>query len=189
MSNLILDQTFENKNFTNQKLPAKEYDNCTFMNCDFSKTDMSVVTFLECKFDTCNFNETMLKETSFQDIVFMDCKLLGANFSICNNFLFAVEFNRCNLDYVSFYSFNIKKTLFRNCSMKEIDFTETILTGSQLDNCDLTGAIFEKTIAEKVDFRTANNFVIDPEINNLKKARFTTSGLVGLLTKHDLEVE
>lgn len=188
MKESILDQTFKNKNFSDQKLPSGEYDNCTFMNCNFSKTDISVVTFLECKFDTCNFNETMLKETSFQNVIFIDCKLLGTDFSICNNFLFAVEFNRCNLDYTSFYNFNIKKTVFKDCSMKEVDFTETILTGSQLDNCDLTGAIFERTIAEKVDFRTAKNFVIDPEINNLKKARFATLGLIGLLAKYDLDI-
>ena len=189
MKNPILDQVFENKNFSDQKLPSREYDNCTFMNCNFSNTDMSVVTFLECKFDTCNFNKTMLKEASFQEVTFIDCKMLGTDFSICNNFLFAVEFNRCNLDYASFYNFTIKKTVFKDCSMKDVDFTETILTGSRLDNCDLTGAIFERTIAEKVDFRTAKNFVIDPEINNLKKARFTISGLVRLLTKYDLEVE
>ncbi|WP_025663683.1 pentapeptide repeat-containing protein [Aquimarina megaterium] len=189
MSHPIIDKTFENKDFSNQKLPSKEYDNCTFVNCNFSKTDMSVVTFLECRFDTCNFNTIMMKETSFQEVVFDACKMLGLDFSTCNDFLFEVEFNHCNLDYVSFYGFSMKNTTFNDCSLKEADFTDADLTGSILSNCNLSGAIFERTIAEKVDFRTAKNFIIDPEINKLKKAKFSTSGLIGLLTKYDLTIE
>ncbi len=189
MNNSILDQTFENKNFSEQKLPAREYDDCIFINCNFSDADLSVVTFLECKFDGCNFNNVMIKETSFQEVVFKECKMLGIDFSTCNNFLFSIKLDRCNLEYASFYGFTIKNTVFRDCNLKSADFTETNLTGSVFANCDLAEAVFERTNASKADFRAAKHFSIHPETNTLKKAKFSTRDLAGLLMKYDLDIE
>ncbi|WP_271767671.1 pentapeptide repeat-containing protein [Aquimarina algiphila] len=189
MSNSILDQTFNNKNFSGQKLPAREYDNCIFFNCNFSDTDLSVITFLECKFDRCNFNNVMMKETSFQEVVFTECKMLGVDFSTCNDFLFTIELDHCNLEYASFYGFKLKNTIFRSCNLKRADFTETNLTGSVFANCDLAEALFERTIASKTDFRSAKNYNINPESNMLKNAKFSALGLQGLLMKYDLDIE
>jgi uncharacterized protein YjbI with pentapeptide repeats len=55
------------------------------------------------------------------------------------------------------------------------------------ENCDLAGAIFENTILERADFRTARNFSLDPEINQIKKAKFSLADLPGLLLKYDIE--
>ncbi len=189
MQTSISDQNIDNQFFTDKKLPAREYDNCTFIKCDFSKADMSVVTFLECRFEYCNFGPTMMKETSFQEVFFLECKMLGVDFSACNDFMFSVTFDSCNLDFVSFFSFKLKNTVFTNCSLKETDFTETELTGSVFDTCDLFKAVFENSILEKVDFRTAKNFTINPESNRMKKAKFSKSGLLGLLAQYDLEIQ
>lgn len=83
----------------------------------------------------------------------------------------------------------MKKTVFKSCILHEADFTEAILTGSAFDGCDLHRAVFENTVLEKVDFRTAFNFVIDPERNRLKKARFSNANLAGLLAKYDLHID
>ena len=48
--------------------------------------------------------------------------------------------------------------------------------------------ISDQTILEKADFRTAKNYSIDPEQNRLKKAKFSLSGVVGLLRKYDIVV-
>jgi hypothetical protein len=42
---------------------------------------------------------------------------------------------------------------------------------------------------DAVDFRTAYNFKIDPEFNPMKKAKFSTQGIVGLLDKYDIKIE
>lgn len=47
----------------------------------------------------------------------------------------------------------------------------------------------ENTILEKSDFQTSYNYSIDPEINRIKKAKFSFQGAVGLLDKYDIEVE
>ena len=73
--------------------------------------------------------------------------------------------------------------------MKETDFSEVNLSASVFSKCDLTGVIFSNTILEKVDFRTAINYSIDPEFNKLKRARFSGFNLEGLLYKHQLDIE
>jgi uncharacterized protein YjbI with pentapeptide repeats len=82
-----------------------------------------------------------------------------------------------------------KKTVFKNSKLNESDFTESNLTGTILDNCDLTKATFANSVLEKADFRTSFNYSIDPEINRLKKARFSLSGIAGLLEKYDIEID
>ena len=57
------------------------------------------------------------------------------------------------------------------------------------DNCNLLQAIFDHTVLEKADFRTSYNYSIDPEINRMKKARFSISGISGLLDKYDIDIE
>lgn len=82
----------------------------------------------------------------------------------------------------------MKKTIFRNCQLHEVDFTECDLTAAIFDNCDFTGAAFDDTILEKADFTSAYNYIIDPDKNKIKKAKFSYSGIIGLLAKHDIEI-
>jgi uncharacterized protein YjbI with pentapeptide repeats len=76
-----------------------------------------------------------------------------------------------------------------SCQLQEVDFSESDLNEGVFNDCDLTHATFERTNLEKADFRTASNFSIDPENNKLKKAKFSTDGLAGLLTKYQLQID
>ena len=82
-----------------------------------------------------------------------------------------------------------RKTIFRNSKLQETDFSECDLSNSMFDNCDFSGAIFDNTILEKADFCTSFNYLIDPETNRIKKARFSQAGIAGLLAKYDIEIE
>ena len=83
---------------------------------------------------------------------------------------------------------NIKKTVFKNSSLLEVDFAESDLTEAVFDLCDLAMANFEQTILEKVDFTTASHYSIDPENNRIKKAKFSISGISGLLEKYNIDI-
>jgi hypothetical protein len=37
--------------------------------------------------------------------------------------------------------------------------------------------------------RTSYNYSINPEVNRIKKAKFSTTGIAGLLHKYDIEIE
>jgi uncharacterized protein YjbI with pentapeptide repeats len=127
--------------------------------------------------------------TSLNDAKFTGCKLLGINFENCDTFLFTVSFNKCVLNYSSFYKRILKKTNFIHCTMKDVDFTDSDCTLSNFDHCDLANAKFENTVLEKADFRSAFNYSIDPEINRIKKAQFAIPGVIGLLNKYDIVIK
>lgn len=73
--------------------------------------------------------------------------------------------------------------------MKEVSFIGTNLTNSSFENCNLDNAIFNDTQLAGADFRTAYNYKIDPEFNPMRKAKFSTQGIVGLLDKYDIKIE
>lgn len=193
----IEEKTFDKIDFTQTPLSKGEYEYCTFLNCDLSYANLSEIKFLECEFSGCNLSLARLAQTALKDIKFKNCKMLGLSFGDCNEFGFAVNFDTCILDRSSFVDttaalkkrVKLKQTIFKKSQLYEVDFTECDLSAASFDLCDLTGAIFKDTILEKADFRTAFNYSIDPESNRIKKAKFSRSGLAGLLEKYDLELE
>lgn len=157
------------------------------MGCDFSRSDLSDNDFVDCNFIECNMSLMIVKETGLKNITFTDCKILGVDFSKCNRFLYSFTFNASYLDFSTFYGTKLRKTIFTDCSLKEADFESTDLTMSVFKNCDLTGTKFIGTTLEKADFRTAQNFTIEPDLNKMKQAKFSTDNLAGLLSKYRLE--
>ncbi len=190
MERIYIEETqFEEKDFTVDALADANYENCCFVNCNFSNGNLSNLNFSECKFNSCNLSMAKIGNTAFRATKFIGCKLLGMHFENCNDFIFTVDFKDCILNLSSFYKLKLKKIIFNNSILQEVDFTEADLTGSVFDNCDLTGAIFDNTIIEKADFRTSYNYSINPENNRIKKAKFSITGIAGLLDKYDIEVE
>jgi uncharacterized protein YjbI with pentapeptide repeats len=186
---MTLDQTFDRINFKNSPLPKGEYENCIFTNSDFSNANLSEYKFADCRFEICNLSNAKINQASFRDCKFFNGKMLGLLFDQCAPFGFSVYFENCTLNHSSFFKVKLKKTIFRNCQLMEVDFTEADLSSASFDNSDLSGAIFENSILEKADFCTAANYTIHPELNKMKKARFSLNGLPGLLAKYDIEIE
>jgi fluoroquinolone resistance protein len=180
----IEEKTYDKGNFTVNPLRPGEYENCTFLNCDFSNTKLSEIKLISCSFFNCNLSLVQLNGTILRDVSFKDCKMLGLLFYTCNDFGLAVNFDTCNLNHSSFYNRKIRKTTFKNSKLEDVD-----LTSSSFDGCDLTNAKFENSIIEKVDFRGASHYSVDPAKNRIKKAKFSLSGLPGLLDVYDIEIE
>lgn len=183
------DRNFRNENYSGQKLMQTEFDACTFLNCDFSDSDFSDSDFINCTFINCNLTMTKMAGTGMKNVHFSGCKLIGVNFEVCSNFLFAVNFEKCTLDYSVFTGKKMKKSLFAACLLREVDFSEADLSQADFQNSDLSDSIFHRTNLEKANFITAINYTIDPEENRVRKAKFSADGLSGLLRKYDLEIE
>jgi hypothetical protein len=49
-------------------------------------------------------------------------------------------------------------------------------------------ALFDRTNLEKANFSTAQYYRIDPNTNNIKRAKFSLDGLPGLLTAYNIEI-
>ena len=185
----IEDREFKNEDFTQQMLHVANYEYCRFVGCNFSECDLSEFAFLECEFENCNLGMVNLTDSSLREIKFKNCKMVGVDFSVCEKLLFEVDFEGCHLDYASFHKLKLKSRAFAKCSLKEAYFAEADLSKSTLDECDLQGAIFEFTNLEEANLTTSINYTINPENNRIKKARFSISGLPGLLTSYEIVVE
>lgn len=189
MENFFENEEFVNVNYSGQKVEQTEFDECTFRGCNFSNSDFSDNDFINCRFENCNFAVAKLTGTGLKDVSFTGCKLVGIDFEPCSNFLFAVNFENCVLDYSSFFGKKMKKTRFTGCSLVEVDFATTDLSGAIFDKSDLSMAVFKQTNLENADFRAAENYTFDPAENRMKKAKFSISGLPGLLGRYNLVIE
>lgn len=184
-----LGKVFERKDYSVQKFPKGEYENCRFLHCEFSNVDLSGVKFIDCYFEHCNLTLVQVKNTHFGDVSFKHCKMLGMHFFNCNEYGLRISLENCLLHHASFYQRVLKKMIFRHCSLQEVDFTAADLSGAVFDHCDLSGAVFDHTLLEKADFSSASNYVIDPANNAIKKAVFSLHGIPGLLEKYDIEIK
>ncbi|MDB5256978.1 MAG: putative low-complexity protein [Chitinophagaceae bacterium] len=180
---------FEKIVYAGKAVKNREFEQCTFKECDLSDSTFTHNRFTECVFIGCNLSMMKLANTSLRDVTFKHCKLLGINFSECEDFLFSVRFENCILDYASFMKKKMTKTKFIHTSLKQVVFTNTNLSNAVFDNTDLADAIFNGTELKEADFVTAYNYIIDPELNNIKKAKFSLHGVVGLLAKHAIHIE
>ena len=180
---------FENVVFDKVESTASysdEYNNCTFKNCDFSNVNFDFAELIDCLFLSCNLTMAKLGNTTLSRVKFDSCKLLGVDFSKCSKFLFSISFENSMLNYSLFSRNDLKNTLFNNCKLNEVSFIETNLTSAKFLNCDLEKAIFDRTNLEKADFSTSQNYTINPELNKLKKTKFSMPDVIGLL--HNLDI-
>lgn len=179
-------QTFSE--FPPKGIAETVFNDCVFENIDFSNFNFSNCDFIKCNFKNCNLSMVKFGYIGFDDTYFENCKLLGADFTATKDFLFNVHFKNCILDYAAFMKKKNKKSSFISSSLKGTDFSEADLSSSNFSKCDLSGAVFMRTNLNQADFTDAYNYSIDPEQNQLRKARFGTEGLAGLLDKYGIIV-
>lgn len=180
------EHTFQSISFTGKEVKKVEFDSCVFKQCDFSGTKFAHCRFTECEFINCNLANTRLTTSTLNDVNFMDCKLLGVMFSECTDSFFSVGFKGSILDFASFANKKMLKTTFNHCSLKDVNFSGSNLSQASFEECNLEGAIFQRTLLVQANFETAYSYSIDPELNDIRKARFSSQGLSGLLAKYDL---
>lgn len=177
--------------FTNYILNQDEtdFENCTFQKSNFSKLDLESYEFSDCTFIDCDFSMTKITGVVFSNIKFVDCKIMGVDFSKCSRFTFSVSFEKCILNYCFFLKNSLKKTIFKDCIIKEAAFSECDLSFALFHNCDLLTTVFERNNLECCDFRSAQNYNLNPSDNRIKKAKFSYPGVIGLLSHLNIIIE
>ena len=60
---------------------------------------LSGCNFVECTFENCDLSNAQLGNTAFREVNFKECKMLGLHFEHCNDLIFSVHFNDCQLDF------------------------------------------------------------------------------------------
>ncbi len=183
-----VDQVFDKTEFPPTGRKDTRFDSCTFKHLDLTAVDFRGCDFTNCTFEHCNVSMVKFGSIGFDKVKFVDCKLVGTDFTNTKDFLFAADFSNCILDYAAFMKKKNKQSRFVNCRLKGTDFSEADLSVAIFDECDLSGAVFFRTILTGTNFTTSYNFTIDPEKNTLKKAKFSSAGLIGLLQNYGITV-
>lgn len=184
----LYDQVIENVTLPSPHIFCNEFQDCVFKNCDLNGASFSGKTLVDCRFENCNLSMMQTGGAAFNDVRFKNCKMLGVIFSDARDGLFSVSFDSCILDYCSFFGKKMTKANFIKCSLKEANFTQTNLTQANFSGSDLAGAIFHETLLSKADLSAAVNFIIDPELNDIRNASFSASEIAGLLTRHQIKI-
>ncbi|WP_018343475.1 pentapeptide repeat-containing protein [Cytophaga aurantiaca] len=177
------------KDYSNLRLEESEYDNQLFLNCDFTNAKLNGVEFIDCIFDNCNLSNASLDGAALKTCTFNACKMLGLSFSQTRDFGFEIHAVECNLSFASFDKKKLYKSTFKQCNMEGVNFTQADLSKSKLSDCNLLDALFNTTNLSGVDFRTNVSFLIHPEANNIKKARFQSQDLHRLLAGYNIIVD
>lgn len=186
---IIEDEIFEGLTADDLRALKGSFENCTFKDCNFTGGQFYDVTFTGCKFINCDFTGSNLLNTGLQNILFQNCQLTSADFGKASDFLFEVHFTDCVLDRADFYKKKNKGGKFKGCSLKGANFAQCDLTNAVFGDCNLNQTVFDQTQLKGADFSTSFNYIIDPDANFIKKARFSVHGLAGLLSKYDIVVK
>lgn len=184
----VYSELIDQKNDRFLPLRPGRYTECRFININFTNSDLSKRTFIDCVFQECDMSLLQLKDCGMQNAQFTQCRLMGVRFDQCKPFLLKFTFDNCLLDLASFAGLKIPETQFNNSSLRETDFSKTDLSGSLFRNCNLERAVFSGTNLQSTDLTSAFNLTIDPEVNNIRKAKFTIQSLPGLLTRYNIEI-
>ncbi len=186
MKNPRTSEIISRADFSSCRMEQAEYEGVEFVQCTFPP----VVTthFIDCVFNNCNFSNSRFNGNMLQNVVFKDCKLTGTNFTGARDFGLELHFIQCILDYSSFDRKKLGQGTITGCRAQGANFTQADLSKCRLADNDFLDAVFDGTNLSGTDLSTCRNFIIDPEKNNIRKARFELAGLPGLLQKYQIIV-
>lgn len=131
----------------------------------------------------------ILSYSRFQDTIFVHSKIMGLNFSKCNNFLLSFNFEDCNVSNSIFSDMELKEIHFKNCKVNDCDFININLSDSSFENSNLKGTVFDNANLSNANFENAKEYSIDPNKNILRKAKFSFPEVVSLLDSFDIEIK
>jgi fluoroquinolone resistance protein len=181
-------ETFEALEAKGAELRERIFEGCRFVRCNLGAAVLRSCRFVDCTFEHCDLSNLAVAGCTFRDVKFLHCKAIGINWATAAVFDHA-EFEKSVVTLACFAGLDLKKTVLRDCSAREADFSETDLGGADLRGTDFAGARFSRTNLQKADLRGAKNYTIRAEDNRLKNARFSLPEATLLLYGLGIELE
>ena len=152
-----------------------------FFDKSFSQAEIDNLFLSGNEFENCLFDGCILSSVSFD-------KLNGIHFEFCPPFMLEMNFDTCQMHYTSFFGMNLENIHFKDCDLKESDFTGITAINAVFEGCDFLDCSFDQSNLQGADFSKAINYHINPLKNQIKKAKFSTSGLIGLVSDFGIEI-
>lgn len=177
----------------NDLISRKEFSGCAFVKCAFNETVFQDCRFLDCTFTGCDLNLARLTGCSFANTQFKDSQVLGINWTetqwATSRIPFApVHFSGCVINYSIFMGLNLKKITLRKCSARDVSFEDANLTQADCAFTDFSNSRFLRTNLTEANFIGATNYDIAPNLNTLKKTKFSLPEAMSLLYNLDIQL-
>lgn len=171
-----------------------EFSDCEFSGCSFSRCSFYRCRFSNCRFRNCDLGVIEVPNSRFVDVAFSDCRVTGVDWTRAGDVTdsrlpLSISFERCVIDYSTFFGLQLKGSRLAECTVHEADFSEADLSEADCRKSDFTGSKFLHTNLTKADFTLATNYSINPAANIVKKARFSLPEAVSLLNGFDVVIE
>ena len=174
-------------------LKDTEYQDCVFKACRWQGVHLENCSFLGCTFDHCQFSDIHFTFCKMRDAWLEGCAFRGIGWGALQgrgglgqpigkaiNCSFRYnQFVGMALGGFDFSRNQFSECLFDDCKLAEADFNGAGLGRTAFTRCDLQNA----------DFRAAQEYLIDPNQNKLKGARFSFPDVVTLLDGLGLRIE
>ena len=188
-------QTFDGLSLDEQSIHEVEFIECRFTNCSFRETRFDACKFEDCTFEGCELSLMTVNGNVFKAVVFRKSKLVGVNWTQAAwgdakvaSLSEPIELHECSIKYALFMGLNLERIRIEDCSALEADFSEANLAGANLRGTDLAKAIFRNSNLSGANLVGAKNYFIDPNLNDISKARFSLPEAMSLLYGLDIEI-
>lgn len=169
-------------------LDGTEFVECTFIGLDLAEREFKNSKFIECHFRKCNCSNAVVQNSTFRDTKFDECKLMGINWSSVQS-IANLSIQNSNLDYSVFQELNLGHAIFKDCVIREVDFSQSKMESANFSGSNLRGSFFTGCDLSKADFRDAIEYNIDPQFTKLKKAKFSMPEAMSLLQSLEIIIE
>ncbi|RYG60179.1 MAG: pentapeptide repeat-containing protein [Alphaproteobacteria bacterium] len=169
-------------------MPDMRFEACLFQGFDFTLHDLTSVQFVDCTFTACKLANLKVLNTLWRRVQFEECNVMGINW--CNaRKMEDVGFLRSKLDFAVFQQLDLQRCQIKDCSAREVDFSEADLRFSILSGTDFSGATFQSTKIAGADFRQSRGYVFDLKTTPIQKAKFSLPEAAGLLVALGAEID
>jgi uncharacterized protein YjbI with pentapeptide repeats len=171
-----------------QEISFKEFCNCSFEGCKFSESLFRECQFEDCNFKNCDLSLIKVSNSSLRGIEFKNSKLLGINWTDATSPL-SVNFTSCVINHSVFTRLSLRKINIVDCYASDVDFAEADLTQANFKQTNLLNARFLNTNLAHADFSDANSYSVNPNLNKLKKTKFSLPEAISLLSSFDIVLQ
>jgi fluoroquinolone resistance protein len=161
-----------------------EFEACVFDRCYFESSTLRRVIFRDCEFRDCDLSLVRFVSCRFVECRLIRCRALGVAWSGAEGSLIAripFFFSGCTLDMGSFQGVDIPGSIFRDCSVREVDFGASDLRKVDFAGSDLSGSMFHRCDLREARFAEAVGVVLDPRENRCLGAEFSAVEALNLL--------
>jgi fluoroquinolone resistance protein len=189
------DEIFKGLAWDNEELRGLTFANCTFNKCSFKEAAFRACRFQHCTLTRCDLSLATVDACTFSNTRFQDSKLIGIDWTKAawgkkeiHRLLKALDFYGCVLNYSSLLGLTLAGAAIQKCIAKEVDLSEANLSQADCTYTDFAGSQFRHTDLTEADFTGATNYAINPQLNTLKKTKFSLPEALSLLYSLDIEI-